>query len=165
MGWTCEKADTKCLNTAVKWVIYKDNIFNQRKVEFRNQKGGENMPVIRAESINFEDKVHLITAAVAAPQIEKSREQCAESNSHLSDSAFCYRVCGKLPEGKRPMAYRYFSRTAHQDEHMEWIECSHDGCEGYDHHFDEDTSTVCSSFKLWKKYGEHCNLMIEVSVV
>ena len=123
------------------------------------------MPVIHAKSKNFEDKVHLITAAVAAPQIEKSREHCAKYNSDLSDDSLCYRVCGELPKGKRPIAYRYFSRMAHQGEHADWVECSHDGCEGYDHHFDEDTATVCCSFKLWKGQGEHCHLMIEVAVV
>ena len=135
------------------------------EIKFREQKGGENMPVIYAESKNFEDKVHLITGAVDAPQIEKSREHCSEHNSALSDGAFCYRVCGELPKGKHPIAYRYFSRIAHQGEHVDWVECSHDGCEGYDHHFDEDTSTVCCSFKLWKGHGGHCNLMIEVTVV
>jgi len=149
----------------VKRSTYKDNIFNQREVAFREQKGGENMPVIYAESKNFEDKVHLITGAVDAPRNEKSREHCSEYNAALNDGAFCYRVCGELPKGKHPIAYRYFSRVAHQGEHVDWVECLHDGCEGYDHHFDEDTSTVCCSFKLWKGLGGHCNLMIEVAVV
>jgi hypothetical protein len=153
------------LDAAAKGSIYKNTIFNQREVEFQEQKGGEKMPVIYAESKNFGDKVHLITGAVDAPQTEKSREHCSEYNSVLSDGAFCYRVCGELPKGKHPIAYRYFSRIAHQGEHVDWFECSHDGCEGYDHHFDEDTSTVCCSFKLWKGHSEHCNLMIEVAVV
>jgi hypothetical protein len=123
------------------------------------------MPVIYAKRKNFENKVHLITAAVSVPQIEKSREYCAAYNSHLRDGAFCYRVCGELPKDKHPVAYRYFWRMAHQGKHVEWEECSHDGCEGYDHHFDEDTSTVCSTFKLWKAYGGHCQLMIEVAVI
>jgi hypothetical protein len=123
------------------------------------------MQIIHAKSKNFEDKVHLITAAVAAPQIETSREHCSEYHSDLSDGALCYRVCGELPKGKRPIAYRYFSRMAHQGKNVDWVECSHDGCEGYDHHFDEDTSTVCCSFKLWKGLGGDCNLMIEVAVI
>ena len=122
------------------------------------------MPVIFAKGKIFEDKVHLITDAVDAPQIEKSREHCATYNSNLSDGALCYRVCGELPKDKHPISYRYFSRIAHQDEHVDWVECLHDGCEGYDHHFDDDTSTVCSSFKLWKGEGGHRNLMIEVAV-
>lgn len=153
------------MDAAVKRIIYNDTIYNQREVEFRKQKGGENMPVIHAKSKKFKDKVHLITAAVDAPQVEKSKEHCAAYNSYLSDGALCYRVCGVLPKGKSPVAYRYFSRMDHQGEHVDWVECSHDGCEGYDHHFDEDTSTVCSSFKLWKGQGGHCNLMIEVAVV
>jgi hypothetical protein len=123
------------------------------------------MPVIHAESKIFGDKVHLITAAVGVPQMDKSKEYCAAYNSHLSDGAFCYRVCGELPMGKRPIAYRYFCRMVHQGEQVDWKECSHDGCEGYDHHFDEGTSTVCSTFKLWKGYGGHCHLMIEVAVI
>lgn len=123
------------------------------------------MPVIYAESKILEDKVQLITGAVDAPRIEKSREYCSEYNAALNDGAFCYRVCGELPKGKHPIAYRYFSRIAQQDEHVDWVECSHDGCEGYDHHFDEKTATVCCSFKLWKGLGGHCNLMIEVIVV
>ena len=61
------------------------------------------MPVIHAKSKKFKDKVHLITAAVDAPQVEKSREHCAAYNSYLSDGALCYRVCGVLPKGKSPI--------------------------------------------------------------
>jgi hypothetical protein len=123
------------------------------------------MAVIHAKRIDFETKVHLITTAVSVPKIEKSREYCASYNSHSSEGAFCYRVCGKLPKGKHPITYKYFSQMVRQGEHVDWEECSHDGCEGYDHHFDEDTSTVCSTFKLWKGQGGHGRLMMEIAVI
>lgn len=122
------------------------------------------MPVIHAKSNYFENKVNLITDAVGAPQIEKSREHCATYDSYLDGGATCYRVCGELPKGKRPIAYRYFSRMAHQGENAHWTQCPDNGCEGFNPRFDENTSTVCSSFKLWKGHGEHRDLMIEVAV-
>ena len=122
------------------------------------------MPVYYAKSKNSENKVYLIVDAVGAPQTEKSKESCATYDSYLDGGALCYRVCGELPKGKRPAAYRYFSRRSHQGDDAGWVECSGDGCEGFDPYFDEHTSTVCSSFKLWKGHGEHRDLMIEVSV-
>lgn len=122
------------------------------------------MNTIEAKSDIIKDIVYLVTDAVGAPIIDKSKSACAVFESFLSEGAICYNVCGPIPRGKRPQSVEYFTRISHQGDRAPWEACDGDGCQGEALRFQEETSTLCGQFRLWKGHGEYRDLMVKVTL-
>jgi hypothetical protein len=119
---------------------------------------------VRSDTIN--DIVYLVTDAVGAPIIDRSKNACAIYESFFSENegAVCYRVCGPIPGGRRPEKVEYFTRISHQGDSVPWEACNGDGCQGEDMKFQPSTGTLCSQFRLWKGHGEHRDLLVKVTL-
>jgi len=122
------------------------------------------MNIIKAKSTTINDIVYLVTDAVGAPIIDRSKSACAVFESFISDGAICYRICGPLPNGRNPDKVEFFTRVAHQDDSVAWEACDGDGCQGEEMRFQADTATLCGQFRLWKGHGENRDLMVKVTL-
>ena len=122
------------------------------------------MNIIKAKSDVIDNIVYLVTDAVGTPLVDRSESACAVFESFLSEGAVCYRVCGPVPAGYRPDKIEYFTRRSHQQGGAPWEACDGDGCRGEEMKFQEDTSTLCGQFRIWKGHGEHRDLMVKVTL-
>jgi hypothetical protein len=114
------------------------------------------MNIVRTKSDTIGNIVYLVTDAVGAPIIDRSKDVCAiyEFFFNETDGAICYRVCGPIPIGRRPKKVKYFTRVSHQDDDVSWEACNGNGCQGEDMKFQLETGTLCSQFRLWKGHGD-----------
>lgn len=122
------------------------------------------MNAIDAKNNSINDVVYLVTDAVGAPIINRSKSACAVFESFLSEGAVYYRVCGPIPRGHYPSRVEYFTRTANQSDNAPWDPCDGDGCQGEQMQFQPDTATLCGQFRLWKHPGEHRDVMVKVTL-
>jgi hypothetical protein len=124
------------------------------------------MSIINANSYTINDIVYLVTDAVGAPIIDRSKNACAIYESFFTENegAICYRVCGPIPRGQRPQKVEYFTRISHQGDDAPWEACNGDGCQADEMKFQAETGTLCSQFRLWKGHGEHRDLMVKVTL-
>lgn len=122
------------------------------------------MNVIHAKSDIINNIVYLVTDAVGAPLVDRSKSACAILESFYIEDAVCYRVCGPIPQGQRPAKVEYFTRSTRNGDQAPWEACNGDGCRGEVMKFQEETSTLCGQFSLWKGHGEHRDLMVKVTL-